>query len=146
MKKMVIALICFMLSPLVSVADTDFSSMSYDDLVSLSKQVGIAIMEHDDFDSVSVPMGLWEVGVDIPAGVWILSSTDGSYVSVTYGNTLDSSGNDMNQFDKGNTAANFEDAETWRINAKEGCYFHIEYNSVTFTSDTGTTSLGFKKK
>jgi hypothetical protein len=52
----------------------------------------------------------------------------------------------MNQFDDGNVGQDLEDDQAWRVNAKAGNYFQIKYNNVTFTSDTGTTNLGFKKK
>ena len=150
MKKLIVPLILsLILSLSISVsasAQVDLSSMSYDDLVALSKDVGRVIMQHDDFDSVSVPRGIWEVGSDIPAGTWILTSSDGGYVNITYGTTLEPGGNSMNQFERGNTSQDLEDSESWRVVAKDGCYFEIRYGDVTFTSDTGSTGLGFKKK
>ena len=146
MKKLIAAVVCLFILPVAALAEYDFSALTYDELVSVSKQIGNAIMSHADFDSVSVPQGVWQVGVDIPEGVWILSSTAGRYVSVVYGSRLDESGNAMNQFNDGNVGQDLEDDQVWRVNAKAGNYFQIKYNNVTFTSDAGTTSLGFKKK
>jgi hypothetical protein len=103
-------------------------------------------MQHEQFDSVSVPIGVWEVGVDIPEGTWILTSTNGSFVSITYGSTLEENGNSMNEFDRGNTGQNIDDDQSWKVVARKGNYFEIKYDNVTFTSDTGSIGLGFKKR
>lgn len=143
MKKIaVVVALAFSMLPSFVLADVDLSGMSYDELINLSKEVGLAIMSNDDFDSVEVPMGLWEVGVDIPEGTWIITSQK-DFTSVIYGSTLDESGNDMNMFSKGNTYADIDKGETWRIKATNGNYICVKYNSVKFTSDTGS-SLGFK--
>lgn len=146
MKRIVAVLsVVLCMVPAFACADIDLSGMSYDELVELSKDVGLAIMSHEDFDSVVVPMGLWEVGVDIPEGTWIITS-EKDYTSVIYGSKLDESGNDMNGFSKGNTFADIDKGETWRVAVENGNYICVKYNQVTFTSDTGSSSLGFKKK
>ena len=59
-KSISIFIVCFMLLiPAFAFAEVDLSGMSYDDLLSLSKQVGMAIMQSDEFDSVTVPMRIW---------------------------------------------------------------------------------------
>lgn len=146
MKKLLSVLAIAILLPVIACAEIDLSAMSYDELVELSKQVGLAIMNHESFDSVSVPIGLWEVGVDIPEGTWVLTSSNGNYVSVTYGTTVGENGNSMDISSRGNTDQTLTDDTAWRVTAKKGCFFEIEYGSVTFTSDTGNSSLGFKKR
>ena len=147
MKRISISIVfLLLLIPAFAFAEVDLSGMSYDDLVSLSKQVGMAIMQSDEFDSVTVPMGIWEVGVDIPEGTWIITP-EKSMCMVVYGSALDESGNDMNMFDRGNAYADLDNAsESWRVKATKGNYFMVKYNDAVFTSDTGSTWLGFKKK
>lgn len=146
MKRIAVSIVFILLMiPVFSLADVDLSGMSYNELVSLSKQVGMAIMQSDEFDSVTVPMGLWEVGVDIPEGTWIITPEDGLSI-VVYGSNIDESGNDMNQFSRGNTSADLSSGDSWKVIAKSGNYFCIRYGNVVFTSDTGSSSLGFKKK
>lgn len=147
MKRIAVSILFILLMiPVFSLADVDLTGMSYDELVSLSKKVGMAIMQSEDFDSVTVPMGLWEVGVDIPEGTWIITPAK-RMCMIVYGSTLDESGNDMNMFDRGNAYADLDDeSESWRVNAKNGNYFLVKYNDAVFTSDTGSTGLGFKKK
>ena len=146
-KSISVFIVCLMLLiPAFAFAEVDLSGMSYDDLVSLSKQVGMAIMQSDEFDSVTVPMGIWEVGVDIPEGTWIITPGK-SMCTVVYGSALDESGNDMNFFDRGNAYADLNNAsESWRVKATKGNYFMVKYNNAVFTSYTGSTGLGFKKK
>ena len=146
-KSISVFIVCLMLLiPAFAFAEVDLTGMSYDDLVSLSKQVGMAIMQSDEFDSVTVPMGIWEVGVDIPEGTWIITP-EKSMCTVVYGSALDESGNDMNFFDRGNAYADlYNSSESWRVKATKGNYFMVKYNNAVFTSDTGLTGLGFKKK
>ena len=146
-KSISVFIVCLMLLiPAFAFAEVDLTGMSYDDLVSLSKQVGMAIMQSDEFDSVTVPMGIWEVGVDIPEGTWIITPAK-SMCMVVYGSALDESGNDMNMFERGNAYSDLDNAsESWRVKATKGNYFMVKYNNAVFTSDTGSTGLGFKKK
>lgn len=132
--------------PVFSLADVDLTGMRYDDLVSLSKQVGIAIMQSDEFDSVTVPKGIWEVGVDIPEGTWIITPAN-QMCMIAYGKSIDESGNDMSQYDSGNSGADlYNSNDSWRLTAKSGNYICVKIGPAVFTSDTGSTGLGFKKK
>lgn len=146
MKKMICALMIALLLPSVCMAEIDLTGMSYDELIELSKQIGLAIMSHDGFDSVVVPRGLWKVGEDIPEGMWVLSSADGGIVNIVYGTVVDSSENSMNQFESENVGQSLKDDETWTVKAVDGNYFCITYGDVRFSSNTGSTGLGFKKK
>lgn len=147
MKKISISIVfLLLLIPAFAFAEVDLSGMSYDDLVSLSKQVGMAIMQSDEFDSVTVPMGIWEVGVDIPEGTWIITPAK-SMCMIVYGKSIDESGNDMNQFESGNSGVDlYNSNDSWRFTATAGNYVCVKIGPVVFTSDTGSTGLGFKKK
>lgn len=132
--------------PAIVMADVDLSGMSYDELVTLSKQVGMAIMQSEDFDSVTVPKGVWEVGVDIPEGTWIITPANQMCI-IVYGKSIDDTGNDMNQFASGNSSADlYNSNDSWKITAKSGNYICVKIGPAVFTTDTGSTGLGFKKK
>ena len=146
MKKIMLVLLIFIFIPICCIAEFDLSGMDYDELVDLSKQVGIAMMEHEDFESVVVPANIWAVGEDIPEGTWVLTSTNGDYVNVQYGKTLDSSLNSLAIFGDGNISRSLEGEESWRIIAKKGFYFEFTSGEITFTKDKGSSGLGFKKK
>lgn len=146
MKKIILFLALAMLLPSFALADVDLTGMSYDELVSLSKQVGMAIMQSDEFDSVTVPKGIWEVGVDIPEGTWIITPAN-QMCMIAYGKSIDESGNDMSQYDSGNSGADlYNSNDSWRLTAKAGNYICVKIGPAVFTSDTGSTGLGFKKK
>ena len=147
MKRISISIVFLLLMiPAFAFAEFDLTGMSYDELVSLSKQVGMEIMKSEEFDSVTVPKGIWEVGVDIPEGTWIITPANQMCI-IVYGKSIDESGNDMNQFDSGNSGVDlYNSNDSWRFTAKAGNYVCVKIGSAVFTSDTGSTGLGFKKK
>ena len=48
----------------------DVSSMTYDELVALNGQINAAMAKQNKIDAITVPMGEYTVGVDIPAGAY----------------------------------------------------------------------------
>ena len=76
MKKSLILSLCFVLSFCFianAAAEIDLSNMSFDELLELQTQVNQAIFNSDKWKEVEVPMGVWDVGKDIPAGRYELS-------------------------------------------------------------------------
>lgn len=146
MKKLFIAFLIALMLPIVAAAEVDLSGMSYDELVDLSNKVGKAIMEHENFDSVTVPMGIWEIGVHIPEGTWMLSSKNTTFSSIIYGPSLSENGSSMSIFDDGNTETLVQFGDSFRFVAKKGNFISIKYGPMIFTSESGTSDLGFKKK
>ena len=67
----------------------DLETMTFEELAELSRQVQLAIFESDGWQEVEVPKGTYQVGVDIPAGHWMLSAvtSDGCYAK--WGTSLD---------------------------------------------------------
>ena len=59
-------------------AETDLSSMSFDELVTLNKKITAEIMNRPEWKEVNVPAGEWKVGEDIPVGSYSISCA--SYV------------------------------------------------------------------
>lgn len=55
-------------------AETDLSSMSYDELLALQKAVVFELMSRPEWKEVEVPAGSWTVGVDIPEGAYSLTN------------------------------------------------------------------------
>ena len=71
MKRFFCLLFALVLLPVVSLADLpDISSLSYVELVQLRNQINLAMWNSQQWQEVSVPPGIWEIGVDIPAGHW----------------------------------------------------------------------------
>ena len=73
MKKLIcILLVCII--PVIAYAAVELSSMSYNDLLSLQKQIVAEIMSRPEWKEVTVPAGSWRVGEDIPAGTYSMRS------------------------------------------------------------------------
>lgn len=82
MKKLVSLFAALMLIPSFSFAETDLSSMSVDDLVSLKTAIVGELMARDEVKIVTVPAGEYIVGEDIPAGKYSVA-TSASMVMLT---------------------------------------------------------------
>lgn len=154
MKKCLILLTALCLLPaLVLAAEIDLSGMSFDELVALRDQINLAIWESAEWEEVTVPQGVWKVGVDIPAGHWSIKPVDGGDCWVKYGDVLDSSGKDidyspakisetltspLNSYYSANS-----DLTEIDIEAKDGYYFVIDFGSAVFSPYAGKPDLGF---
>ena len=67
-----------------ALADIDLSGMSFDDLIALQQQVNLALWESDGWQEVTVPVGIYKVGEDIPAGEYQVEASSGlGYIEVS---------------------------------------------------------------
>ena len=76
MKKILTVILCSVLCLSIlpiAAAEVDLSNMSFDELLELQAQVNLAIFNSDKWKEVEVPMGVWDIGKDIPAGRYELS-------------------------------------------------------------------------
>ena len=157
MKKLIsIILTLIMLVPAVSLADLpDISNLTYEELVQLKDKINIAMWNCEEWQEVTVPIGVWKVGEDIPIAHWSISlspSTSAQWASIKYCDMLNEAGTDAgNQFyckiyDYLNVAAPTNDRypQTIDIDLKPGTYIIIGNASVVFTPYSGKPSLGFK--
>lgn len=99
MKKLIA--VCMLLALLVTsaAAETDLSSMSYQDLVQLQKKVVFEIMGRPEWKQVTVPAGTWRVGDDIPAGYYSISTEGRALVCVWLKNKDDYDDNGRYYYD-----------------------------------------------
>lgn len=133
----------------------DLSTMTYDELVALKDRINLAMWQSDEWQEVTVPQGVWEVGVDIPAGHWTIK-TNASMANITITDALDESGKDADIWTSdvyySETVHSedymFFDAESDRAEIDfelvKGMYVIIDYGSAIFTPYAGKPSLGFK--
>ena len=79
MKKLItILLILAMILPAAALADLpDLSGLSYDELVQLKDQINLAIWNSQEWQEVTVPPGIYEIGTDIPEGHWSVRPAKG---------------------------------------------------------------------
>lgn len=131
-----------------AVTDFDLSELSYEELVILRDQINLAMWKCEDWQEVTVPNGVWQVGTDIPEGHWTISVEPNHSAVIDYGDRIDETGTQLSYDAKiyiSNYLSNFEDSSDvtqFDIQAKAGCYFVIS-NGVVFSPYAGKQSLGF---
>ncbi len=141
----------------VAAESIDLSGLSYDELVDLKKQINLAIWNSREWQEVTVPQGVWEVGKDIPAGHWTISAAPGiSRASVYIGNALKESGLYIDSWESSFYVSEsltsssstdydaFQDKEFFSIELFDGLFVCIDDSSVIFTPFAGKPDLGFK--
>ena len=161
MKKLfALVLTLLLLMPVAFAEDIDLSGLSFEELAALRDRIQYEMMTRDEWQEVTVPHGVWEVGVDIPAGTWTIRCTPNTagilgYAHVLIGSKLNSTKTDVD-FEWGDTELMLKDpattneyvtfAETATVTLTEGQYLFIDYSrgSLIFTPYTGKPSLGFK--
>lgn len=158
MKKILCLVIAACMFFSVSMAENiDLSSLSLEELAALRDRCQMEMMKSDQWQEVTVPVGVWEVGKDIPAGHWsITSALDTAWMGwggITYCDKLDASGKKVDIWESdiyySTSVRNPEseasvEATTVDIDVAEGTYIIIEFSPMIFTPYTGKPDLGFK--
>ena len=158
MKKLIALLIALLILPLSALAGDlpDISGLSYDDLVRLKDQINLAMWNSQEWQEVTVPIGVYEIGTDIPEGHWTLRLADANQLAtITYTDSLDEYGKDIswgwkgwyssicNKKNKDGSLKYPEYPEEIDIDMKAGMFLIVKANLV-FTPYTGKPGLGFK--
>ena len=128
--------------PALSLSEVfDLSSLSFDELKALEKQIIKEMISRPEYKEVTVPLGVYKVGEDIPAGKWTITGFDVPG-KVTWGKALDEYGVEIpyNQRIAEFTHWGAEDSIDW--NLVEGTYIVVIISSVKF-SPYIPKSLGF---
>ncbi len=156
MKKVCLLVLALVLAGSFAFAEVDLSGMSYDELVALKDQINLAIWNSQEWQEVTVPVGVWKVGEDIPAGHWTLTvAPDGNppFGSVVIGTALNETGKDIDimssdyYYSESLRLAGADDypgLDEMNYDFKDGDYVIINYSDVIFTPYAGKPSLGFK--
>ena len=82
MKKLLSVLFIVPLLFSIAIAETDLSSLTYDELISLIEAITAEIVSRPEWKQVTVPVGQFEVGKDIPAGEYSVT-TNASISGIT---------------------------------------------------------------
>ena len=142
--------VCALL-PGFALAEVDLSGMSFEELIALREQVNQAIWRCDEWQEVTVPMGIWEVGVDIPEGHWTISAAEGTFARIYWG--TDNHGGVEVSTDlawervcspsyKDYDEASDRVSVDWEL--KAGQFIEIHKGKAVFSPFTGKPDLGFK--
>ena len=150
MKKLLCVLcIAALLCSCAFAEDIDLSGLSFQELEALRNRCLLEMMQRDEWQEVEVPAGVWEIGVDIPAGHWSFRAgkQDSVWNNVTlmYGDALEF-GNKGIDVSKSSFffMHTFDDATpTYDLELSAG-YLVVLFGSVIVTPYTGKPDLGFK--
>jgi len=91
MRKIIAVLIMFALIA-SSACAMDLSGLSLDELHEIRKQVSAEILSRSEWGEVTVPVGFYVVGEDIPAGHWTIKYAPGEYGVIEYFLNTDDTG------------------------------------------------------
>lgn len=132
----------------------DFSNMSFSDLTVLKDGLNMRIWSSYKWDKVIVPVGMYKVGVDIPAGYFCVESPN-DYTRISYGQKLYAHYLDLEIYDDWEQEienVNYSgykegDLASVNINLEEGYYLSVNENTCASFSPAveKKASLGFKK-
>ena len=132
-------------------ADFDLSGLSFEELVALREQVDLAIWNCEEWQEVTVPQGVWEVGTDIPEGKWTIRPLPDGEIFVYCGTAVKDAGTAVqaknhvllygpeNRFYKEG-----EKQSEWIVDLSVGDFLQIEDGYAVFSPYAGKPSLGFK--
>lgn len=154
MKKVILAIVILMLAvqPAIAASGVDISGLSFDELLALKQEINLALWASDEWQEVTVPAGVYEIGRDIPAGKWTIRPVDGDTASLYLGSALDESKTAISSAafmayeqitsptDSYHKINNIEFV-SWELT--EGTYLVINSSAVIFTPFAGL-DLGFK--
>ena len=151
--------ICFFLLlialPSFSLSDLpDLSGLSYDELVQLRDQINLAIWNSQEWQEVTVPPGVYEIGVDIPSGHWSICPVEGCGPDyVIYASGIKDQGHDVDILagdylmecvcDPSATYYSAEYKTSTDIVMESGHFVRLDC-SMIFTPYFGKPDLGFK--
>ena len=144
MKKLIaicLALLLVFSASFVFAEDIDLSSLSFEELAALENRIIKEMMSKPEYKEVTVPLGVYKVGVDIPAGKWTLSGL-GKAGMVFWGKGLDEYGVEIpyNMQIADFTYWKENDSIDWDL--VEGTYIAVTISPVKF-SPYIPKSLGF---
>lgn len=149
MKKLLCLLLCLLCLPTFALAEVDLDSLTFVELIELREQITAEITSRPEWKEVFVPAGVYEVGVDIPAGHWTITPQNDS-VSFNYGSALNDTKTNIDYAKMtttgsaakaGTSMSDFFGMESVSINLSEGNWIYLDNPSV-FTPYI-RPSLGF---
>lgn len=144
MKKLIAMVTVLMLlaSFFVSFAEPetiDLSTMSLEEIALLIQRAQFAMFETVDWQEVTVPAGIYQIGVDIPAGKWNVSMGK-NWARIKIGAALNDTGNEVDNRSDGYYSVQLnEDVSSRDITFFEGMYVEIYNASLIFRPAVGAT-------
>ena len=133
-------------------ADVDLTGMTFDELVALKDQINLALWNSADWQEVTVPQGVWQVGADIPAGKWTIVCGGKNWTTIEVADSLRDNGTkatfppkaSASIFNPNSSLYDNGDLKEWTVDLHDGEYVVISDADAVFTPYAGKPSLGFK--
>lgn len=146
MKKTIVVIlaIVLLLGLMITVSyseSIDLSTLSYEELSSLQERIIKEMISRPEYKEVIVPLGVYKVGEDIPAGKWTISGVDGSGI-VYWGKAVDEYGVEIASGQLISDFTHWGDEGSIDWDLVEGTYIAVTISPVKFTPYI-PKSLGF---
>jgi hypothetical protein len=155
MKRIIALVLVFMLT-CSAFAEIDLSKMSTKKLQKLRDKIDAELESREKTNPVTVPVGVWVVGEDIPLGHWQITVANNApygWASVTYCGKLDVTGKKpkiggpdnfyyAEQIKQPGSDASVQ-LESLDLDLQEKGYIIVKYGDVIFTPFKGKKNLGF---
>ena len=129
------------------------SDLSYEELIDLKNRINLALWESDEWEEITVPQGLWEVGKDIPAGTWDIACATNEYADVYYGDEIAEDGVSLRETERychrEVVSPGYTDYEEGKslyrltVTVENGDYIVIGQSDVIFTPTEGNPDFEF---
>lgn len=155
MKRLLCVLFVLSLLPVAALADLpDLSGLSFDELVQLRGQINLAIWNSQEWQEVTISPGVYEIGVDIPAGHWSVRPVSGCGPDyIIYASGVKDQGHDIDLFagehimecicDPSSAYYSGEYKTSTDIVMEAGHFVRLDC-AMIFSPYTGKPDLGFK--
>ena len=135
----IISLLFVLLFSILTVASAetfDISDLSFAELVALKEKINLAIMQSDEWKEVTVPVGTYTVGTDIPAGDYTVTYEGRIQSCVYVYPNIHSVGSYNYPFYILNSVV-MDSSSIGKLTLTDGQVIKIEYGSVVFRPYTG---------
>ena len=133
--------------------EIDLSGLSLRELEALRNRCLLEMFSREDWQEVSVPQGVYQVGVHIPAGTWTVQCKNGYFTTVEWGEKLESNGQEIDVTKRSDyqTIYNPEHKRTeasdrisYTFTVRSGDYIIIDHAPAVFTPGAMALPFSFK--
>ena len=133
--------------------EIDLSGLSLRELEALRNRCLLEMFAREDWQEVSVPQGVYQVGVHIPAGTWTVQCKTGYFTTVEWGDRLAPNGHEVDVTDRSdytsvynpnNERTDPSERFSYTFTVRNGDYIIIDYAPAVFTPGAMALPFSFK--
>ena len=134
-----------------TIAEIDLSGMTFNELVDLKERINLAMWECEEWQEITLPQGIYEIGVDIPEGHWTILPEDGSIAYIIIGSfrtgaTVDGNKSSVMVASKKYEYYNEDYMEQADVILEKGRFVEVSADAgkAVFVPYSGKPDMGFK--